>query len=93
MHEDLFAKLKNLLEKASLISDEPRRQKNYFEVAGFPHYENVASSILAFFFDTNEEHGLRDLWIRSLMECYQLKSNDDEYGAPIGPRNRENLRQ
>ena len=68
-----------MLEKANAISINKERSKNYFEVAGYPHYENVASSILAFYFDTNEEHGLKDLWLKSLMECYQTKSTNNEF--------------
>lgn len=77
--EDSYAKFVLLLEKANLISVSSKRQRNFFEVAGFPNYENVASSILAFFFDTCEEHGLKDLWLSSLLECYKSKtvSNDD----------------
>lgn len=75
---DQIAKFTKLLEEASRISINPSRTKNYFEVAGYPHYENVASSILSFYFDTNEEHGLKDLWLKSLMECYRNKSDSDE---------------
>jgi len=38
------------------------------EVSGYPHFENVASNILAFFFTSDEEHGLGDLFFKSLME-------------------------
>ena len=41
----------------------------FMEIAGYPHYENVCSNILAFFFDTNEVHGFGDLFVRSLYEC------------------------
>ncbi len=73
---ELLEEFRNMLKKADLISIGSKRSKNYFEVAGYPHYENVASSILAFFFDTDEEHGLRDLWLRSLIECYRDKGSD-----------------
>ena len=43
---------------------------NYFVIAGYPHYENVVSNILAFFFQSDEIHGMGDLWISSLAECY-----------------------
>jgi hypothetical protein len=39
------------------------------EVAGYPHYENVCSNILAFFLDPAQEHGLKDLALLSLLEC------------------------
>jgi hypothetical protein len=38
------------------------------EIAGFPHYENVCSNILAYYFDTTINHGLKNLLIKSLLE-------------------------
>lgn len=43
--------------------------KTFLEIARQPHYENVISNIYAFFFDVREEHGLNDLFIKSLVEC------------------------
>lgn len=77
MSVDDFDRLTEMLNEAQSIRIDPVHSKNYFEVAGYPHYENVASSILAFFFDTNEEHGLKDLWLQSLMECYRASSSCD----------------
>ncbi|MCR5060538.1 MAG: PD-(D/E)XK nuclease family protein [Saccharofermentans sp.] len=67
-----------MLEDAAKIDIGPHRSKNFFEISRYPHYENVASSILAFYFDTNEEHGLGDLWLRSLIECYQNNAPDKD---------------
>lgn len=64
-----YDSLSNMLKAASHISIQ-EKVKTFFDVAGFPHYENLISNILAFFFDTNEEHKLKDLWIKSLFECY-----------------------
>ena len=52
--------------------------KTLFDIAGYPHYENVISNILAFFFDADEEHGFDDLWTRSLIECYEIKLNNQQ---------------
>ena len=46
------------------------RKPTYLEIAGFPHYENVISNILAFFIETKEMHKLEDLFIKSIIECY-----------------------
>lgn len=54
-----------------------KRKRNFFEVAGYPHYENVVSNILKFFFDTKEEHGMKDLWLKSLLECYYVKTKGE----------------
>lgn len=64
-----YDSLSNMLKAASHISIQ-EKVKTFFDVAGFPHYENLISNILAFFFDANEEHQLKDLWIKSLFECY-----------------------
>ena len=37
------------------------------EISRFPHSEIACSNILAFFFDPNEEHGLGDLLLKSLL--------------------------
>ena len=47
--------------------------ENYFSVSGYPHYENVASNILQFFFDSRAGHGMKDLWLSALLECYKEK--------------------
>jgi len=39
------------------------------EVAGYPHYENVCSNILAFFFDPNNSHGFGNLLLDALAEA------------------------
>jgi hypothetical protein len=38
-----------------------------FDIAGYPHYENVASNILAFFLNPNNEHDLGQLMLSSLL--------------------------
>jgi hypothetical protein len=43
------------------------RSESIFEIAGYPHYENVASNILAFFLNPNNEHGLGQLILSSLL--------------------------
>jgi hypothetical protein len=37
------------------------------EICGYPHFENVCSNILQFYLDPNDEHGLKDLVINSLL--------------------------
>ena len=38
----------------------PKKEKTFMEVSGYPHYENVCSNILSFYFNPNEEHRLND---------------------------------
>lgn len=44
-----------------------KRIKTFLEISGYPHYENVCSNILQFYLNPNEEHGLKDLLINSLV--------------------------
>lgn len=69
-----FDNILAFLKKAEDIEIQSR-VKTFFDIAGYPHYENVISNILAFYFDVNEEHGLKDLWLKSLFECYNANAN------------------
>ncbi len=44
-----------------------KRVKTFMEISGYPHYENVCSNILEFYLDPNNEHGLKDLVLNSLV--------------------------
>lgn len=43
--------------------------KTFLEITRQPHYENVITNLYAFYFDVNKEHGLEDLFIKSLIDC------------------------
>jgi len=61
--EDFDKLIKDFKEKQS---SSPKKEENIFSIAGYPHYENVASNILAFYFNPKSEHGLEDLLLSSL---------------------------
>ena len=66
-----FEEIQALLDAYSIHpigADEP---PTLMEIAGFPHWENVYSNILAFLLDTQEAHGFEQLFIRSLMAAYR----------------------
>ena len=73
-----FSDIKLMLDNfAKEKFDSSKAEQNYFEVAGFPHFENVMSNILAFFFDTEGEHEFGDWWLKSLLHVYNSKSIDN----------------
>ena len=39
----------------------PKKEKTFMQIAGYPHYENACSNILAFYLNPNEEHKLNDI--------------------------------
>lgn len=47
---------------------ETKHNRTLLEISGYPHYENVASNILAFYFDPAEEHGLKDLLLSAFFQ-------------------------
>ena len=47
--------------------NKPKRRTTFMEVAGVEHREVTISRVLAFFMESEAEHGLGDLWMRSLL--------------------------
>lgn len=45
------------------------RKPSFLEIAGFPSRETVWRNLFAFFFDPNECHGLKDLFLRSFFDA------------------------
>jgi len=74
--------LQDFLSKVNVTAYQ-KPAKTFLEIARQPHYENVISNIYAFFFNVNEEHGLEDVFINSLIGCIaetslgKTKSFDD----------------
>ncbi len=71
-----FEQFKRVLElfEESAFPNAIKKEHNFFEITGYPRYENVMSNVLRFFFDTFEEHNFRDMWLRSLLESYNEHS-------------------
>jgi hypothetical protein len=53
---------------SALLAQQPKYQKSYFDIAGFPRWETVNSNLLAFYFNKNEEHNFNTLFIESLLK-------------------------
>lgn len=68
LHE--FFSLPNKLESESI-----------FDIAGYPHYENVSSNILAFYLNPNNEHGLGNLLLSSLLDIVGYKNFNEDRGS------------
>lgn len=48
------------------------------DISGYPHYENVCSNILAFYFNPLEEHNLNNLVINSFIKVLISKNYNIE---------------
>jgi hypothetical protein len=53
------------------------------EIAGCPHYENVCSNILAFFFDSRKPHGLGTLFVDALAQVLGIDNREGAIGGEI----------
>jgi len=58
---------------------EDHKSESIFDIAGYPHYENVASNILSFYLNPNNEHGLGYLLLSSLLELAEKSDAHQEY--------------
>lgn len=78
---DMLEQLLKRFNESNIANKAEKAEGNIFEIAGYPHYENVVSNILSFFFDTTEQHGYKDLYIKSLLNCYLAKNGRDDISS------------
>ena len=71
-----------LLDEFRKLPDRIERPPTFMEIAGYPHYENVCSNILAFFMDPGEPHGLGTLVLDALANAANIEV-DEELGSNI----------
>ena len=70
---DKFGKLPALVE----------RSQTFMEIAGYPHYENVCSNFLAFFFDPEGSHGLGSLFLDALADSVSITGGEEGLGGNV----------
>lgn len=57
-----------LMEAFRALPQPVQLRPTFMEIAGYPHFENVCSNILAFFLDPSSPHGLDALCLDALLE-------------------------
>lgn len=85
------SRLEDLLESFTRIKGPSASPPTFFEITQYPHFENVASNVLAFFLDPDGEHGLGTLFIDALLaplklEQLSFQSIEREAGTKNGKR-------
>lgn len=63
------AEAATLLDELAKLPERIERPPTFMEIGGYPHYENVCSNFLAFFFDPEGVHGLGSLFLDALLEA------------------------
>lgn len=63
----MYQEFQNLIDDFCKLPKYKTHDETFISICGYPHYERVVTNILAFFFDTNREHNLRNLFAKSLI--------------------------
>jgi len=67
--------LQHWVESLSAIPVSRGWQRSLMDITGVTHHENMWSDIYSFFFNTEEEHGLNDLFIRSFEQLIGIETH------------------
>lgn len=70
-----------LLDEFRKLPESVQRPQTFMEIAGYPHYENVCSNFLAFFFDPEGPHGLGSLFLSALMDSVDIADGEKSLGG------------
>lgn len=65
------------------LPDRIERPQTFMEIAGYPHYENVCSNFLAFFFDPGRSHGLGSLFLDALADSVSIAGGEEGLGGNV----------
>jgi hypothetical protein len=72
-----------LLDEFRALPGRVERPRTFMEIAGYPHYENVCSNILAFFMDPEESHRLGTLVLDALASASNIAAADEGVGGSV----------
>ena len=80
-----------LKEVNELYKQIPKKEKTFMQIAGYPHYENVCSNILAFYLNPKEEHRLNNIVLTTLLNIIEEK--EEKVNTKISFSNMSILRE
>lgn len=72
-----------LLDEFGKLPGRIQRPQTFMEIASYPHYENVCSNFLAFFFDPEGPHGLGSLFLDVLMDSVGIAGREEGLGGNV----------
>ena len=75
--------IRTFLDDFGRLPAHAERSPTFMEIAGYPHYENVCSNILAFFLDSKTQHGLGTLALDALMDTEDTVNPNQDLGGNI----------
>ena len=72
-----------LLDDVGRLPARVERPPTFMEIAGYPHYENVCSNVLAFYLDPKQPHGLGTLLLDALTRAGGIASTEEGVGGNV----------
>ncbi len=82
----MIAEFEKLLNEIETIEKPDISNPTFLEIAGYPHYENVCSNLLSFYFDSKGLHNLEDLLILSILNCVEFEFEEKDIETVIVAR-------
>ena len=73
----------SLLDEFEGLSGRLSRPQTFMEIGGYPHYENVCSNFLAYFFDPEGPHGLGSLFLDALVGAVGIEGVEGGLGGNV----------
>jgi hypothetical protein len=73
----------SLLDEFKKLPGRIARPQTFMEIGGYPHYENVCSNFLAFFFDPKGSHGLGSLFLDALVGSVGIAGGEGGLGGNV----------
>jgi hypothetical protein len=73
----------SLLDEFRKLPSRIERLQTFMEIGGYPHYENVCSNFLAFFFDPEGPHGLGSLFLDALLGSVSIADEKKNSGGSV----------
>jgi hypothetical protein len=73
----------SLLDEFKRLPGRISRPQTFMEIGGYPHYENVCSNFLAFFFDPEGPHGLGSLFLEALAGSAGIEGVEGGLGGNV----------
>jgi hypothetical protein len=73
----------SLLDEFKKVQGRISRPQTFMEIGGYPHYENVCSNFLAFFFDPEGPHGLGSLFLDALVDSIGISGVEEGLGGNV----------
>lgn len=72
-----------LLDEFAKLPERIERPQTFMEIGGYPHYENVCSNFLAFFFDPEGPHKLGSLFLDALLDAVSVSEEGEGFGGNV----------